>query len=155
MKASDIIKILEKYPDANVTLSVSYRYNSIFADKIIEITEQGGSQLTIVADINNNIRLISIPKIINNLKKIEHNLRTEKNYYGVDASNHIGELFQTSVNKSSCSNELQDLIFKLWEDVAKQATIYNSYNLQGHGRDIILKIIDSVINELTAYSITD
>ena len=52
MKAKDLIKILEDNPDAEVTISVSDEKQHFFADRIIEVTNQGDSQVTIVADIN-------------------------------------------------------------------------------------------------------
>jgi hypothetical protein len=54
MKAKNLIKILEKSPEAEVTLSVSDENNHFFADRIVEITNQGEHQITIVADINKN-----------------------------------------------------------------------------------------------------
>jgi len=52
MKAKQLIRILEKNPKAEVTISVSNEKHHFFADRIIEVTSQGEKQVTIVADIN-------------------------------------------------------------------------------------------------------
>ena len=51
MKAKKLIQILQKNPEAEVTLSVSNEKYHFFADRIIEVTSQGEKQTTIVADI--------------------------------------------------------------------------------------------------------
>ena len=79
MKAKKIAEILFKNPEANVTLSVSNDKLQIFADNIIEITQQGEKQLTIVSDINENYLLHIVSKQRELLIAFSDYLRDEKN----------------------------------------------------------------------------
>ena len=65
MKAKKLIKILEDNPEAEVTISVSDEKQYFFADRIVEVTNQGENQITIVADINKNSFISDVSKRYN------------------------------------------------------------------------------------------
>ena len=106
MKAKKLAEILLKNPEAKVTLSVSNENLHFFADKIIEVTEQGEKQLTIVADINKNDFIYNVSPRFSINQKIENIVTKDKGVISAVDGISIQHLFKVKWNDGDITTEI-------------------------------------------------